>query len=383
MDYIRANIILSKMSQNKFPLISFMLFVFLFLVSPFVYSQELIFFYEQTCPECARINDFLDKRIKENYLIKIKKLDIHKSSNAKLMIELAGAYKAEDIIKRGTPAVFVDDLAVHGSSRSVMRKIEQAVRLALREDAPSPLSRLNKREQIPKLSKRITFPVVIGSAAVDSINPCASAVLVLLLGTILLASQRNMRRVMSSGFAFTAACFLSYLLMGLGLFTAVRLIGIQHYLYIFVAVLAFLLGIWNIRDGMGRIKKIHTGLPSFLQTKIKKYVSKITSVSGSFIIGLLVSIFLLPCTSGPYVVIIGMLSSTATRLQALGYLLIYNFIFILPFIAVILAVSLGLTTTAKLEKWRGKNLPKFQVITGIVMIIIGFILTALLIWNNI
>lgn len=60
--------------------------------------------------------------------------------------------------------------------------------------------------------------------------------------------------------------------------------------------------------------------------------------------------FLLPCTSGPYGVIIGMLSSTSTRFQALVYLLIYNFIFIIPFIAIILAVGLGLTTTARVEK---------------------------------
>jgi len=299
------------------------------------------------------------------------------------MIELAEVYQAEDILKRGTPAVFVSDLAVHGSNRSVMRKIEQAVRKAVREKNGSPLSRLEQSDSALKLSKRITLPVVIGSAAVDSINPCACAVLVLLLGTILLASKRDMQRVMISGFAFTAACFVSYLLMGLGLFTAVRLIGIQHYLYIFVAVLAFLLGIWNIREGIGRIKKIHTGLPLFLQNQVKKSVSGITSVSGSFIIGFLVSIFLLPCTSGPYVVIIGMLSSTSTRLQALVYLLIYNFIFIIPFIILILAVGLGLTTTARVEKWRGKNLAKVQVITGIVMILIGFILTALLIGDKI
>jgi len=383
VDRIREDIVLSRMRTKNILKGGCLLFAFILTSIPCLYSQELVFFYEPTCPECASINDFLEKRIRKNYPIKIKKLDIHRSSNAELMIELAEVYQAKDILKGGTPAVFVNDLAVHGANRSVMRKIEQAVRKAVREKKGSPLSRLEQSDPALKLSKRVTLPVVIGSAAVDSINPCACAVLVLLLGTILLATKRDMRRVMVSGFAFTAACFISYLLMGLGMFTAVRLIGIQHYLYIFVAVLAFLLGIWNIREGRGRIKKIHTGLPSFLQNKVKKSISGITSVSGSFIIGFLVSIFLLPCTSGPYVVIIGMLSRTSTRLQALIYLLIYNFIFIIPFIILILAVGLGLTTTARVEKWRGRNLSRFQVITGVVMILIGFILTALLIWDKI
>jgi len=383
MDHIRTNIVFINMSPTKILWIISLFFILIFLASPALFSQELIFFFEQTCPECARIEDFLDKRIVENYPIKIKKLDIHKSPNAKLMIALAEAYASDDIIKRGTPAVFVDDLAIHGSNRSVMRKIEQAVRQAIAEQTDSPLSRLKQDPSSVLLSKRITLPVVIGSAVVDSINPCACAVLVLLLGTILLASRRNMRRVIHSGLAFTIACFTSYFLMGLGLFTAVRFIGIQHYLFVFVAVLAFLLGIWNIRDGIGKIKKTHTGLPSPWQTKVKKSVSKVTSVSGSFFIGFLVSIFLLPCTSGPYVVIIGMLSNTATRFQALVYLLIYNFIFILPFIVVIIAVGLGFTTTARVEKWREKNLSRFQIITGIVMILIGFILAGLLMWNKI
>jgi cytochrome c biogenesis protein CcdA/glutaredoxin len=383
VDCNREGLATSRMPHQKILCVIFLWIVFVSMAVPYAHSQELIFFYEQTCPKCAAINDFLEKRIHKNYPIQIKKLDIHQSSNAQLMIRLAEAYQAEDILKRGSPAVFVNDLAVHGSDRLIMRKIEQAVRKAVREKASSPLSRLDQADSAIKLSKRITLPVVIGSAAVDSINPCACAVLVLLLGTILLASKRNMKKVMRSGFAFTAACFISYLLMGLGLFTAVRLIGIQHYLYVFVAVAAILLGTWNIRDGLGRIKIIHTGLPSFLQKQVKKSISRITSVSGAFIIGLLVSIFLLPCTSGPYVVIIGMLSRTSTRFQALVYLLIYNFIFIIPFIAIILAVALGLTTTARVEKWREKNLSKFQVITGIIMIIIGFILTGLLIWDKI
>ena len=38
--------------------------------------------------------------------------------------------------------------------------------------------------------------------------------------------------------------------------------------------------------------------------------------------GFLVSVFLLPCTSGPYIVVIGMLSDASSRMLALGLILL-------------------------------------------------------------
>jgi len=87
-------------------------------------------------------------------------------------------------------------------------------------------------------------------------------------------------------------------------------------------------------------------------------------------------LFLLPCTSGPYVVIIGMLSNMATKAQAVFFLIIYNIIFIIPFVIITLAVGLGLTTTARIEKWRQKNMPKFHLAAGLIMLALG---TAMLI----
>jgi len=357
----------------------FLLILFLFCFNPFIIAQDLLFFYEQGCPGCDKMNDFLQKRIKPNYPIEIKKYEIHEPDNANLLMELAIVYQSKDILEKGTPAVFVGDKAFHGSSRAIQIKIEEAVRFTIRHQTPSPLSRIQGEKPEEKFKKQIALPAVLGAALVDSINPCACAVLVLLLGTMLLASRRKRRAVLGAGFAFTAACFISYFMMGFGLFAAVQITGIQHYIYIFVVILAILIGLWNIKESFWQKQRFRIEVPKSWQPKLKRITSNIASVPGAFGMGLLISLFLLPCTSGPYVVIIGMLSNMATQIQAILLLVLYNTIFILPFIIITLAVGLGLTTTARLEIWRQKNLPKFHFITGLVMLALGIVMLVLLI----
>jgi cytochrome c biogenesis protein CcdA len=57
--------------------------------------------------------------------------------------------------------------------------------------------------------------------------------------------------------------------------------------------------------------------------------------------GLIVSLFLLPCTSGPYFTVLAYMSADSASLQAWGYicLVIYNIIFILPMLIIVFMVG--------------------------------------------
>jgi cytochrome c biogenesis protein CcdA len=368
--------------MNRFPH-SFILAIFLLiLTTPSVLATELLFFYEKGCPDSQRIHDFLQKRIRPNYPVEIKAYEIHDLDSAELMINLARVYGEEDILEKGVPAVFISNKAFHGSSRAVQRRIEEIVRTAIRDRAASPLSRLPAETHREKSKAAVTLTAVIGAAAVDSINPCACTVLVLLLGTILVASKRR-KALLGAGFSFTAACFISYFLMGFGLFTAVQVSGIQHYIYIAVSILAVFLGIWNTKSSIWPERWFNIKVPKSWQPLVKRTTSNITSVIGAFFMGFLISLFLLPCTSGPYIVIIGMLGNTATRTQAVWLLLLYNTIFVLPFIIITLIVGLGFTTTARVEIWRQEKLRRFHLITGIFMLALGITLIGLLLTRTI
>ena len=66
------------------------------------------------------------------------------------------------------------------------------------------------------------LPLVIGSALVDSINPCAFSVLLLTVA-FLFNLGRLRGRILTVGLAYIAGLFLVYLLIGLGLLQALHL----------------------------------------------------------------------------------------------------------------------------------------------------------------
>jgi len=355
-------------------------FLYTFILSPVLFAEnqseiEVLFFYETGCPHCGRIERFLNERIMPTYNVEIKKYEIHTPKNAKLMSQFAILYETEIY----TPSVIVGDTLIKGDERSSFRLIEKTVRQALRKNLPSPLTLLKDKEVF---KRNISISAVLSAAAVDAINPCACAVLTLLLGTILVG-KKNRNQVIKAGLAFTLSTLISYLLMGLGLFYAISIAGIQQYIYIGVSILAIIIGLGNMKDYIWPEKWFRMEVPQSWRPKLQKITSSVTSVQGAFGIGFLVSIFLLPCTSGPYVVVIGMLSESSTRFMAVWLLFIYNLIFIIPFIVITLCVGYGLTTTARVEKLRREKLKKFNLITGSVMLAIGVGLIILVITGNI
>jgi len=219
------------------------------------------------------------------------------------------------------------------------------------------------------LAGKLTIPVLVLAAAADSVNPCTFAVLVLLLGTLLVAGRKG--KVLQAGLAFIAAIYISYFLMGIGIFSAIQAAGVQRPFILAVSSLAILLGLWNMKDFFAYGKWFTIEVPQRWRPTVKRITSSVVSIPGAFAVGVLDSLFLLPCSSGPYIAILALLSKTTTRVQGIGLLLFYNLIFILPLIIITLAVHFGYTTTARAERWRSARLGKLHLVSGIMMFILG------------
>mgnify|MGYP001616874603 FL=1 len=86
-----------------------------------------------------------------------------------------------------------------------------------------------------------TLPVVIATAAIDSINPCAIGVLVLLLAT-LLSLSKNKHRMLFVGMIYITAVFVTYLLAGFGLLIFIQKLNISQQLSWAVGGLVIVLG---------------------------------------------------------------------------------------------------------------------------------------------
>ncbi len=216
-------------------------------------------------------------------------------------------------------------------------------------------------------------------ALADSVNPCALAILAMVLMTILIQNPDKKRKVLFAGFGFSLAVFVGYLLYGVIIVQffksfAELLRNNSYFIYKGLAILAMVIGALNIKDFFFYKKGgIATEMPIWMRPKVKRIIEKITSPAGAFVIGFLVTIFLLPCTIGPYVVASGILSELGI-LGALPWLLYYNLLFVLPMLAITFVVYLGFAKVDEVSGWKERNVRKLHLVAGILLFLVGLAL---------
>lgn len=222
----------------------------------------------------------------------------------------------------------------------------------------------------------MTLVRIISLGAVDAVNPCALAVLSLMLISIITYNPKKRKNILLAGMAFTISVFIMYFFYGLILvrfFKVVQaLTTARLLLYKILGGIAIVLGILQIKDFVKYTPgTIGTEMPKFLRPKVKKIIKGITSPAGAFGVGAFVTLFLLPCTIGPYIIAAGSLSSLGEILQTIPYLLLYNLIFVLPMIAITGIVYAGITTVKNVSEWKDKNIRRLHLIAGIVILLLG------------
>jgi len=223
-------------------------------------------------------------------------------------------------------------------------------------------------------SLNLTPVAVICGAAVDAINPCALSILILLMASMLIEGER--KKALLVGFSFIAAIYLSYFFLGLGALKLIRTYTLTYsrVFYDVVGVIALIFGVLNIKDYFwygagGFIMEV----PRRWRPKMKSLITGAATPWGAFTIGFIISLFLLPCLSGPYIVILGMLAAKATFWKAFLYMILYNLIFVAPMIIVVLAMYFGLPPE-KAENWRKEKIRLLHLIAGIVLILLGVVI---------
>jgi cytochrome c biogenesis protein CcdA/glutaredoxin len=339
---------------------------------------ELVFFYDPGCPHCARIEAFLEEIAPDYPELEVVRFNVREPKSREILERLLTAYGVE---LGPVPLIFVGDVALIGDTfygleeepvtlfgRAGEMALEEAIQRAIAVNAPSPLVRA-KGIRGQDLAEKLALPAILVAAAVDSVNPCCFAILIFLFGTLLVAGRR--RRILPIGLAFLSAIYISYFLMGLGVYSAIQAAGVQYYFILSVSILAVLMGLWNVKDYFAYGKWFTIEVPQRWRPLLKRLTASVVSVPGAFAIGILDSLFLLPCSSGPYIAILALISRTTTRAQGVLYLLLYNLVFILPLLLLTLGVHFGFTTTARAETWRSQRLRKLHLISGAVMFILG------------
>jgi cytochrome c biogenesis protein CcdA len=276
--------------------------------------------------------------------------------------------KALGIDSPGVPTIIIGNVALVGEDQ-IRGRLDATIRQELVSPTRNVTGNSTVTENCPGTVFSLTVPLVIVCAGIASINPCGLAVLIILLLSIIALQTR--RQVLIVGIAFISSVFLFYLITGLGVLSFIHVsgTGISSFIATAAAAIAIVLGLANIVDAAIKKERFLLAIPESKKPVLERYIRTAT-LPAAVVLGILVGIFELPCAGGIYLVILGLVSNTMTLAQGIPYLLLYNFIFVLPLLVVLLVVVFGLPPE-RVNTWRLSNRRALRVAIGIVMVLVG------------
>jgi cytochrome c biogenesis protein CcdA len=218
-----------------------------------------------------------------------------------------------------------------------------------------------------------TIGLVLTTAAIDSINPCAIGVLILMV-SVILGQGGGTKKLLLNGGAYIFAIFATYLIAGLGLiyfFTAIPIV-IAEYLSLAVGALVIFAGILEIKDYFFYGKGFSLQIPKYFANKIHEYSTSKTSLWGVMALGAFVAAVELPCTGAPYLAIITILRIDF-NLMAFVLMVLYNLIFVAPLIIILIMVAGG-AKISSVSKWKEESKGTMRLFMGLLLAALGWIL---------
>lgn len=218
-----------------------------------------------------------------------------------------------------------------------------------------------------------TLGLVVTSAAIDAINPCAIGVLILMV-SVVLGNGKSVKRLLLLGSAYIFAIFMTYLVAGLGLvyfFSSIPIV-VAEYLSIAVGLLVIVAGMLEIKDYFWYGKGFSLQIPHYFAKKIQEFSSSNTTFVGVMLLGAFVAAVELPCTGAPYLAIITVLRVNFD-LGAFAMMLLYNLIFVAPLIIILIMVACG-AKLSSVQKWKEDSKGAMRLAIGLLLIALGWIL---------
>ena len=255
-------------------------------------------------------------------------------------------------------------------------------------DPETPLLKLKliaqvQRKQSAAIRRFLSWGLlaVVGAGLIDGINPCAFTVLVFFISFLNFVGYRK-RELLVLGMVFILAVFLTYILLGLGLFKFIQSLEafawFSKIIYLGTASLAIILGIgslydWYIYRKTGNPEDVKLRLPDFIKQKIHKTIqnssrnknkSLIELAIAVFLSGFIVSLLESVCTGQTYIPTIAyVFREPGLRIHATGYLVLYNLMFILPLVVILIAGLAGVGSEAFSRLMR-KHLGTVKLLTA-------------------
>jgi len=375
----------------------------LFAISNFAYGQDeatsipkLIVFHSLTCHRCiqAKIKIIPDIEKQFKGLI-IEYRDINDIENYKFLLSLKRQYNPKLALE--LPVFYFKGNFSNGIGNirvNLQNLIYKSLYNSDREVASSNIDLIAH-------FKTFTPVAIISAGLIDGINPCAFTVIVFFISFLALQGYKR-RELVVIGICFISAVFFTYFLLGLGIFNFLYQLRafwvVTKIANIVIGAFSILLGIAAVYDFLkfkksGETEGLLLQLPQSIKNRIhyviglyyrktkesqpeqatqKKYILRL--VITALITGFLVSLLEAVCTGQTYLPTISfILKTTSLKLQALGYLLIYNLMFILPLFIIFLFALFG-TTSEQFSVFLRRRMLTIKILMAIIFFGLGIFL---------
>ena len=217
----------------------------------------------------------------------------------------------------------------------------------------------------PLMDLSALLPIVVTSGFLDGIHPCGLAVLFFFIA-LLLSMNRSRNEMLLIGGAYIIGVFIAYFLIGVGILKVFTFFP-AHFMAKLGASLLILIGAVSLWEGLSGRKAFK--IPSVSRGWIDDWLRKST-LTAALVAGFIVGVCAFPCAGGIYVAILGLLASKFAFWEGLGYLALYNLMFVMPLILVLLFAT-NSKLLMKIEKMEKENRKKLKVVLGLGMVLLG------------
>ena len=199
--------------------------------------------------------------------------------------------------------------------------------------------------------------------------------------SVLAVSGVKGRRLVYFGSLYCLACFLTYLLLGLGILRFIKLFSgyaamqviINRGMFALLVVFAIL----SFRDAWiyrrtGTAGSVLLQLPESLKTRIHKVIRDGAHfkhlAAGAVVSGFLVTLLESVCTGQVYLPALALLAKQyPSSLKWLSYLILYNVMFIIPLLTIFAAAYAG-TGLVTMLSWSKRNVVIGKIMLGVLFL---------------
>ncbi|MEI6808521.1 MAG: hypothetical protein WCN95_07345 [bacterium] len=343
------------------------------------------YFYQAGCADCQRVKTQVLPELNERFeeFIILNRYDVNILSNTVRLV----AYQEALQIRKNEPVMMVVDFrhvfnGFDAIKTGLLARVDQCVaeRLVPGWQVPEHIAIPQRTQACESLAeerlRRFALPAVLAAGFTDGINPCAIGTLVFFMSLLSVSGVKG-RRLLLVGIPFCIASFVTYTAIGFGLMRFIHSCeGFPLVRKAVEAAMVLLLGIFAILSFLdawrygrsGNAKDVTLQLPKGIKERIHSIMrSGIRGgnlILGALVVGALVTVMESVCTGQVYVpTLVLVAKSGQSGTKALGYLLLYNLMFLVPLVTVFILTYLGLKTVTLLN-WSKRNVVFSKVLMG-------------------